>query len=150
MSAEQITVNDLVSKDRAHELLDLYFNKYGWTKYKIQTTKGRTESQNELSFAYYNMLARQDNQGDVNHYRAECKLRYGVPIMREDDKFCAKYDALIRGRFSYEEKLALMVEPFDFPVTRLMNKEQFSRFIGMIEAAYPRVNFNELPVTYRG
>ncbi len=56
--------------------------------------------------------------------RATLKLHYGVPILREESEaFRLQYDRVIKP-LSYEDKLLLMQEPIDFPVTRLMTTKQ--------------------------
>jgi len=66
---------------------------------------------------------------ETDEVRAETKLRIGVPILRsEDDYFRERYDSHAKG-LPYETKLALMVEPFDFPVTRLMTVKQMNTYI---------------------
>jgi hypothetical protein len=65
----------------------------------------------------------------VEDLRAYCKLTIGVPILRaEDETFREKYDAVVRP-LSYEKKIALMKEPLDFPVTRLMSTRQATAYL---------------------
>jgi hypothetical protein len=88
----------------------------------------RTTSQNRLQMEWMRQL---EQQGDrtAEEYRAETKLCVGVPILRaEDETFKARYDEVIRP-MDYETKLKLMAIPFDFPVTRLMTKEQKKRYL---------------------
>jgi hypothetical protein len=90
----------------------------------------RSAQQNRLAFQWYKDAA---DQGDhtAAEYRCLCKLHFGIPIMREDDEFRAKYDAVIKP-LAYEIKLALMDEPFNFPVTSLMSVKQFTRYLDRI------------------
>jgi hypothetical protein len=63
-------------------------------------------------------------------------LHIGVPLLcSEDAHFKAEYDRVI-GPLPYETKLALMVEPFDFPVTRLMKKRVKSDFLTALKEHY--------------
>jgi hypothetical protein len=56
----------------------------------------------------------------------------GVPILRaENELFCERYDAIVRP-LPYEQKLAIMMEPLDLPVTRLMTTEQKTRYLDHI------------------
>ena len=65
--------------------------------------------------------------------RAYCKLTIGIPILRaESELFAQKYDEHIR-RLPYETKLAMMAEPFDFPVTRLMTTAQKTRYLDEVQ-----------------
>ena len=93
--------------------------------------RGRTIEQNKLQRKW--MLEAQD-QGDMTaeEYRGYCKLHFGVPMLRaESDEFAAKYDQYVRP-LPYETKMALMMEPFDFPVTRLMDTAQKGRYLDQI------------------
>lgn len=89
----------------------------------------RRDAQNRFAFEAYKQIAKILGDRDASDVRAESKLHIGIPIMREDsDDFRAKYDSIVRP-LPYESKLALMVEPFDFAVTRLMTVKQMSRYI---------------------
>ena len=88
----------------------------------------RSNDQNRLAQRWFTDVATQ--LGDQTHedVRAECKLRFGVPILRaENEAFRISYDRVLK-RLSYEEKLAA-VKAFDLPVTRLMSVKQMSAFM---------------------
>ncbi len=52
-----------------------------------------------------------------------------MPILRaENDDFCEKYDRIIRP-LPYEAKLEMMMEPLDFPITRIMSTKQKTDFL---------------------
>lgn len=95
----------------------------------------RTVRQNRLQRLWATEVA--DQSGESPEYvRAMFKLQVGVPILRhENEEFCEKYDRLIRPR-TYEEKIELMMEPIDFPVTRLMSVEQQTRYLDEIFRKY--------------
>lgn len=90
----------------------------------------RSSQQNRLAFQWYKDAA---EQGDhtAEEYRCLCKLHFGIPIMRQDDDFRAKYDRVVKP-MPYGTKLALMDEPFNFPVTSLMSVKQFTRYLDRI------------------
>jgi len=101
----------------------------------VSWTKGadRSKDQNALAFKWYREIADQMGDREPHEVRSHCKLNHGVKMLvTEDEEFRAKWYAMIKDRFSYEEKLALMVEPFDMPVTRLMKVKQMSRFLDAI------------------
>ena len=109
--------------------------------------KDRTIDQNALSFQCYVDLnrAKPDAFPEVNDARAYCKLHFGLTIRRRDDPFYnEQYSKLIKDRFTYEEKLMLMLEPVDFPVTRDMTRKQFSECIRRMAAHFPDVKFRAL------
>jgi hypothetical protein len=91
--------------------------------------KHRTVEQNRLQRMWCKEVAEQLGDRTAEEVRGECKLTMGVPILRsENEAFCAKYDELIR-HLPYETKLAYMMMPLDFPVTRLMTTGQKTRYL---------------------
>lgn len=104
--------------------------------FTIRTAKGKPRSykQNRLNRLWMQEIAAQMaargqmEWADDEKVRAFCKLQFGVAILRaEDEEFREKYDRIIKPH-SYPEKLEMMAEPFDFPVTRRMSTEQQSRY----------------------
>ncbi len=108
-----------------------------------------SDSQGAKRSAEQNRLMRQwcldlEAQGDqtAEEYRAEIKLRLGVPILRaENADFCARYDEVVKP-LPYETKLELMREPFDFPVTRLMTVKQQNRLLDEVQRHYSAQGFH--------
>ena len=90
----------------------------------------RNLDQNGLSHIWYLQIGDFMNLSPIQA-KAYCKGHYAIPIMcGENEEFRKKYDALIRDRFTYEEKLELLEW---FPVTSLMSKGQFSRYMDDIQ-----------------
>ena len=88
----------------------------------------RSNEQNRLSRLW---CREAEEQGDMTaeEYRGHCKLNFGVPIMcSQSELFAEKYDRIIKP-LPYEQKLELMQEPFDFPVTRLMNTANEKKYL---------------------
>lgn len=99
----------------------------------------RSNPQNALTHRWYADAARQLDGYEAKDIRALCKLHFGVRILHtEDADFREKWDRLIGPRFTYEEKLELMLPPHDYPVTRLMNKQQMTQFMDDIQAHFAR------------
>lgn len=99
--------------------------------FTVDVTKGRHRSvaQNKLQRLLVNEISDQLGDQTPEEVRGYCKLTLGVPILRaEHSAFREQYDAIIRP-LSYEKKMALMMEPLDFPVTRLMTTEQKIRYL---------------------
>lgn len=95
--------------------------------------KHRTVNQNRLQRMWCNEIAEQLGDRTPEEVRGEMKLTIGVPILRaENEAFCEKYDRIIRD-FPYETKLELMMEPMDFPVTRLMSTKQKALYLDGME-----------------
>lgn len=115
---------------------DQYFKLVHTYKYpctvSVKKGKDRTIEQNKLQRLWMNEAAEQLNDDTAEGYRAYCKLHIGVPILRnESEEFCAAYDKIIRPR-PYEEKLAMMAVPLDFPVSRLMSTKQTAQYLDEI------------------
>jgi hypothetical protein len=92
----------------------------------------RSTAQNRLAQRWFTDIATQ--LGDQTHedVRAECKLRFGVPILRaENEAFRISYDRVIKA-LPYEQKLDA-IKAFDMPVTRLMTVKQMTAFMGEMQ-----------------
>lgn len=101
-----------------------------------RAAKHRTLEQNRLQFKWHMEAAMQLKDESAEDKRAYCKLHFGVPILRaESEEFRGQYDQIIRP-LPYEQKLALMKAPIDFPVSRLMSVEQSSRYLDSIRLHY--------------
>ena len=96
----------------------------------VSWTQGapRSNAQNRLAQRWFKDISTQ--LGDQNHedVRAECKLRFGVPILRaENETFRLSYDRVIKA-LPYEQTLDA-IKAFDLPVTRLMTVKQMTAFM---------------------
>lgn len=96
----------------------------------VSWTQGasRSGAQNRLSHRWYSDIARQLGDRDEDDVRAECKLRFGVPILRaENEAFRLSYDRIFK-HLSYEEKIQA-IKDFELPVTRLMTTPQMTKYM---------------------
>lgn len=90
----------------------------------------RSAEQNRLQFLWAREAAEQRGDRTPEEQRNEWKLRFGVPIMREDSpEFREVYDRLIKP-LSYEQKLKAMEL---ISVTSLMKVRQMVRYLDAIE-----------------
>ena len=91
----------------------------------------RSVEQNKLQRLWLNEAEEQLGEYTAEEYRAYCKLHFGVPILRaEDEHFCEEYDDKIKDRYTYEEKLEMMIGPkIELPVTRLMTTRQKTTYL---------------------
>lgn len=97
----------------------------------VSIAKGgkRSLKQNRLQRLWLNEIAEQLGDLTPEDVRAYCKLTVGVPILRaENDTFRERYDAIIKP-LPYEQKMALMMEPLDFPITRIMTTKQATAYL---------------------
>jgi Fe-S cluster assembly scaffold protein SufB len=92
--------------------------------------RDRTKEQNRLQFLWAREAAEQRGDRTAEEQRNEWKLRFGVPIMREDSpEFREVYDRLIKP-LSYPQKVAAMDL---ISVTSLMKVRQMVRYLDAIE-----------------
>lgn len=105
----------------------------GWLRVSWRHDKDRSAQQNALSHAWYEQIASELREGTAAGVKCECKLRYGVPILRaEDADFRAMYDGALR-MLSYPQKLTVM---HYLPVTSIMTTAQLSQYLEAIRDAY--------------
>ncbi len=94
----------------------------------------RSLDQNSLSHVWYGEIAKRDKQYNTITARRMCKLHFGVPIMRAgSDEFRQAWDGMVKARFTYEEKLALMDW---WPVTSLMDRAQMTEYLTAMQAHF--------------
>lgn len=123
----------VIDSDTELDLLVRYLRSLS-RPFTVDVVKGRRRSveQNKLQRLWCKEVAEQLGDRTAEEIRAYCKLHLGVPILREESTdFREKYDRIIR-RLPYEQKLELMQEPFDFPVTRLFTTEQKTRYLDAV------------------
>lgn len=109
--------------------------------FSVEVTDGRRRStdQNRLSHLWFKEIAEQLGDRTPEDVRAHCKLVHGVPILRaENEAFRERYDAIVRP-LPYEAKIALMAEPLDMPVSRLMSVDQLSRWLNAVEQEFTKI-----------
>lgn len=112
----------------------LQFIKQHRLPFTIDLIKGRRRSveQNRLQRLWLNEIAEQLGDRTPEEVRGYCKLTMGVPILRaENETFREKYDAVVRP-LPYDTKLAIMMEPLDLPVTRIMTTDQKTRYLDAV------------------
>lgn len=122
-------------RDRLTAMLDALDDQTGHIVTITEQGEERTSPQNKLQQMWHAQAADQLRDETAEEKRAYCKLHFGVPILRNDEVFKASYDRVIKP-MDYQTKLALMAEPFDFPVTRLMTVKQKKEFLDAIYQHY--------------
>ena len=95
----------------------------------IAQGKQRSVEQNRLQRLWMNEISEQLGDQTPEEVRGYCKLTIGVPILRsENEAFRQQYDAIVKP-MPYEQKLAVMMEPLDMPVTRIMTMRQKTKYL---------------------
>ena len=94
----------------------------------------RRARQNRLAFQWYKDIAQQIEDHTVEEARAISKLHCGVQLLvNQEEDFREQWQRLIRDRFTYEEKLELMLDPHDYPVTRIMSVKQMTGYLDRMQ-----------------
>lgn len=124
------TVNRTVETDHDRDALVRFI---AGKKLPITVTltdgKHRTNQQNHLQRLWVNEISAQLGDMTPEDVRGYCKLKIGVPILRaENEAFRTGYDRVVKP-LTYEQKIELMKEPFDFGVTRLMTTRQKKAYL---------------------
>jgi len=120
----------VVRTEMERQLLMRFVEKHA-LPFTIELTKGarRSVEQNRLQRMWVNEIAEQIGDQTPEEIRGYCKLTIGVPILRaESEGFAEKYDRIVKP-LPYEAKIELMMEPLDFPVTRLMTTAQKTKYL---------------------
>ena len=104
--------------------------------FTVSLTKGklRTTPQNKLQRKWLDEIYEQlpGSFESTEYVRGYCKLHFGVPILRNhNDVFKKDYDEVVRP-LPYEHKIRLMMVPFDFGVTRIMNTSQKTEYLNTV------------------
>ncbi len=95
----------------------------------ITDGKPRSTAQNRLLHKWMGEIAEQKGDVTADEARAYCKLTIGVPILRQQNAaFKERYDEILKP-LSYEQKLAIMSEPLNLPVTSLMSTKQLTEYL---------------------
>lgn len=127
-------INSAESLQRVLGDIRQLWNQHKFLRLNIKTGKDRSLDQNAISHAWYEQVARELREDSPEGVKCECKLRFGVPILRAADAdFREMYDTAIRGHLSYEQKLKAMRF---LPVTSLMTVKQLSQYLEDVQAHY--------------
>lgn len=100
----------------------------------LSLVKGNKRSleQNRLQRLWCVEISDQLGDRTPEEVRGYCKLTLGVPILREESEtFREQYDRVVKP-LPYEQKLAVMMEPLDLPVTRYMTTKQKAKYLDAV------------------
>ena len=95
----------------------------------------RSLDQNALVHVWYGDIAKSREGVTVVDVRRECKLNYGVPILRRDDEMLNwLYKNTIDRLREYEKRLILVDS---FQITSIMSSGQLMEYLTCMETDYP-------------
>lgn len=124
-----ITTEIIDTATKREALVDLIRSQPLPFSMEVRDGRKRSIEQNKLQHKWMKEIADQLGDQTPEEVRGYCKLVIGAPILRaENEEFREKYDAIFKP-LPYETKIKLMMEPFDFAVTRLMTVEQKRRYL---------------------
>lgn len=127
------TNNRIVDTDQARDMLVKFvMGKALPFTASITDGKHRTNDQNRLQRQWMLEISAQLGDRTPEVVRGECKLMFGVPILRrENDAFRLEYDTHIKP-LPYTTKLALMMEPISLPITSIMTTRQKTDYLDTV------------------
>jgi len=129
----KITINSEESKARAIRLINQEFNEHKYLRISVVSGKHRTLALNALSWAWYQQISIQRGEYTPNEVHNECKVRFGVPILRRDDEsFLEDYDKYIKP-LPWEPKLHFVSM---LPITRDMTSIQMKEYLEEMKVYY--------------
>lgn len=104
----------------------------------VMKGKGRSLDQNALLHKWCGEIARQGEQDDMLGVKADCNIRWGIPILRRDDE---AYDRWIDYLSLTHEQTVFAIRKGLLPCTRLMTKAQLSEYMNAMQAEYLQQGF---------
>lgn len=102
-----------------------------WLVRVSEYKRNRSVEQNAVSHGWYAQISRELGEDTPGEVKSECKLLYGIPILRADPDFDVFYRHL--DRLSYTDRLAAMKY---IDVTSLMNTTQMQEYMTAMQDAY--------------
>ena len=144
-TGQRWTLGDLHQLDAFVEWVKL--EQVAGRKPVIQMMKGgRTLDQNAMIYGLYGDIARLSQDKSTTDVKRECKLYYGIPIIRASNPtFCEWYDSSVK-QLTLEDKLMLMTY---MDVTSLFTKEQATEYIDTIITEYTRQGLRLIDPRYK-
>lgn len=107
-----------------------------WLRVRYTNSQPRSLDYNAQVHVWFQQIADELREDTVLSVKAECKLHFGVPILRaEDQDFRAFYDRALKHSFTHKEKLDLMKF---VPVTSLMTQDQMKQFATAMQEHYAK------------
>lgn len=104
-----------------------------YLKVSAKVGTARSLPQNALQHVWYTQMGLEDRQMSQQEHERYCKYTHGVPILCSDDPDYREFCRRLLGPLPYESRLEAMDH---FPVTRLFNKDQESRYLDRVQADY--------------
>ena len=108
------------------------FNEHKYIVFKWVGGK-RTLSQNALKSVWYADIAKHRGDMTAKEVENECKLEFGIPILRRDPANNWVYERTL-DRLPYDKRLTIMPK---FAVTSSMSVKELTEYLGEMQNRYP-------------
>lgn len=125
------TINSAQTLEAAQKWVAEVWESKRWIKLSIHTSR-RSLDANALSHVWYDQIG--EYQGDSpEEVKDQCKLLYGVPILRRNEKKNKFFQAIGFDRFPHHAQLAAMKY---INVTSLFSVEEMQEYLDTIQRVY--------------
>jgi hypothetical protein len=131
--AEKIVINSDKSLSEFLIFIAKLYLQFRYLRISIIAGLDRSIDQNSMFFELYTHIADWMHGGNVEAARAECKLHYGLPILRRDDEALSELCARSIDLLNHEDQLKFIAT---MSVTSEMSKEQGREYITTVMDIY--------------
>ena len=135
MGIENRIFNEYSRNAAITDIMNLDVDKKEWQMVIRPYNKDRGLALNALSHVWYAQIAAKLREDTAEQVKGYCKLRIGIPILREDQEFSEMYDRIFKP-MDYETKLEIMSRPGLFDVTSIMKTPQMCLYLEQIQQHY--------------
>jgi hypothetical protein len=133
--AKKLTVNSDPTLQEAHDALDESYRTFKFVRITMVEGIKRSLDQNSMNFELYTHIGEQLYGKDLDHARAECKLDFGISILRRDDE---AFNDMWQRTFLHTDREQQLAAMKYVNVTSLMTRGQNAEFINQVLDHYAR------------
>jgi len=109
------------------------WREHKYLRVSVKTGKDRSLSQNALEHTWFNQIANELREQTALQVKAECKLNYGVPILRAENEEFRTFSNMALRHLTHEQRL----EAINFiPISSIMTVDQLSQFLNAIQKGF--------------
>ena len=128
------------TRQKLDDFIEDIANMWVANKYVIATLSDkRTLPQNSLKSVFYKEISDRRADSTPKDIERECKLNYGIPILRRREMETWLYERTI-DKLNYEQKLKIMDT---FKVTSDMSVDELKEYMSTMQSDYPFLGSNK-------
>lgn len=129
------------SKESLQGAIDQITQEFAEHKYGVVTCYfgKRTLPQNSLKSIWYGEIAKRRGDVTAKEVERECKLTYGIPILRRQEMHNWVYEKSL-DLLDYERKLKIMDS---FSVTSIMSVKELTEYMNEMKQQYSYLDSNK-------